>query len=156
LDFHQVTVPYGRWIHGRKPAKYRITGRKKMKRRLMVAVGAFIAMSCALAYAEMATLDIDFAFDAGAKAFPAGKYTVEIVNPDTITLAGQAGRVIMPSITRLAQRANDSDVALVFDKVGDRYLLSEVWFPGKDGFLVLSTAEAHGHRVMGGKAHPMK
>jgi hypothetical protein len=40
---------------------------------------------------------------------------------------------------------------LVFDKVGDRHYLSEVWMPGLDGFLLQARAEQHSHRLVKGK-----
>ena len=40
-----------------------------MKRRLIVMMGALLAAGCVLAYAESATLDVDFPFEAGGKPF---------------------------------------------------------------------------------------
>jgi hypothetical protein len=52
-------------------------------------------------------------------------------------------------ITRLAK----PEVALVepkviFDKVGDKYTLSEVWLPGRDGFLLTGTKAPHTHHAV--------
>lgn len=127
-----------------------------MKRRLFVMMGALLAAGCVLAYAESATLDVDFPFEAGGKPFAAGKYTFELVSPNTISLDGPEGRVTLVVITRLALQVNDPNFKVAFDKIKNEFLLSEVWFPGKDGFLILSTAHAHDHHILGAEAHPPK
>lgn len=35
---------------------------------------------------------------------------------------------------------------IVFDKIGERYFLSEVWLPGADGYLLHATNEKHTHQ----------
>jgi hypothetical protein len=57
---------------------------------------------------------------------------------------------MMPVITRLGRHDNDTDPELIFDKVGGKFLLSELWLPDLDGFLVLNTPVDHEHRVLGG------
>lgn len=127
-----------------------------MKHRMLVTIGALVVMSCALAYALTATAEISFPFMAGKKAFPAGKYVVELPDPSVISISGPGGRATMVVLTRLGRHDKDTDCEFVFDKVGDQFLLSEVWFPGgDDGYLVLATKQAHEHAVVGG-SNPKK
>jgi hypothetical protein len=126
-----------------------------MKHRLVVMVLALFAVSGILAYAQTATIDISFPFTAGSKAFAAGKYTVDMPDANTIAIRSAGGASIMAVITRLGRHDKDTDFELVFDKVGDQYLLSEAWFPGEDGYLLLTTKEAHKHAVLGG-SNPRK
>ena len=53
-------------------------------------------------------------------------------------------------MTRLSGEIHTTpqDAHLVFDKVGDTYLLSELWIPGKDGYLPQITKGAHEHIVL--------
>jgi len=127
-----------------------------MKRRMTVAFGALFFASCFIAFAQSVPIGIDFQFEANEKALEPGTYTFELVNPNTISIVGPGGRVTLIAITRLALMVNDSEFKIVFDKINNEYLLSEVWFPGKDGFLVLTTSHAHEHRVLGAEAHPPK
>ena len=121
-----------------------------MKRRLMVTLGVFAAVSLVLAYAQTINFQVDFSFSAAGKAFPPGKYTLEIQEPESIVLSGPGGRVIMPVVTRLALLYNASKAQVAFDKVADKYFLSEVWYPGKDGYLILTSAPGHEHAIVDG------
>jgi hypothetical protein len=40
------------------------------------------------------------------------------------------------------------DAHIVFDVVGDKHMLSEIWIPGEDGYLLLATKGKHGHKVI--------
>jgi hypothetical protein len=128
-----------------------------MKHRLLVIAGivALVVGSAAFAGAQggsmSTTVQIGFPFMAGSKAMPAGKYRVDMVGTSAIALRGADGVAeTLPIITTLGRHDKDPDPEFVFDKVGGKLLLSEFWFPGKDGFLVLSTKEPHEHAVVGG------
>ncbi len=126
-----------------------------MKHGSLLAVVALFLIGCGLAYgqqtAENAPVNIGFSFMAGKETFPAGNYTIELKDSDAVVLRGDGKVVVLSIITRLGQRkSTDSNVELVFDKVADKVMLSEVWFPGMDGYLVLTTKEAHEHAVVGG------
>jgi hypothetical protein len=56
----------------------------------------------------------------------------------------------MSVITQLARHDKDAEPEIVFDKLGNRYLLSEIWIPGKDGLCLLATNIPHQHAVVGG------
>ncbi len=127
-----------------------------MKRRFLFTVMAVVLTLVAggtLAYAQTANVDITFAFTAGGKQFPAGKYTIEATGGGPLVLRSVSSTtvsVLMPSITRLGRHDTDTDPELVFDKLPDGLYLSEVWFPGRDGYLLLGTKEQHEHRILGG------
>ena len=124
-----------------------------MKARLLVTLIAIAAVSGALAYAQPVNAKIDFPFVAGDKNFPAGDYEFKVGDSGggaVIVVNGAAGIKDMLAITYLARHGRDQGFEVVFDKIGGKYYLSEVWFPGKDGFLLLSTKEAHEHAVVGG------
>jgi len=126
-----------------------------MKKQILVSLAAFVVLSYVLAYAQPATVNIDFPFVAGGKTLPAGKYTVEMPTTDSISFFGPGGKSVMIVLTRLGRHDTDTDLEVVFDKVGGKMLLSEVWFPNQDGYLLLATKEAHEHAVLGG-SNPRK
>ncbi len=127
-----------------------------MKHRMVIMVLALFTVSGVIAFAQTANVEIGFPFMARDKDFPAGKYTVEVAQDTrSMVLRGASGSVIMLVVTRLGRHDNDTDAELVFDKIGDKALLSEAWFPGQDGYLVLTTKEAHKHAVAGG-SNPRK
>ena len=121
-----------------------------MKRLWLVAVMVLFAAGGALVYAQSLTVNIDFPFQAGHKTLPAGTDTVEKPDDNSIAIRGASGAAVLVILTQLGRHDVDKDLELVFDKVGDQNLLSEVWFPGQDGYLLLSTKQAHAHAVVGG------
>lgn len=121
-----------------------------MKRRLLVLLAALVVMSYGLAYAQTGTVKIDFPFMAGSKMLQPGMYTVTMPNDNSIAFEGPGGKAIMLVMTQLGRHDQDTGLEVVFDVVDGKYLLSEVWFPEHDGFLLLSTKQAHKHAVVGG------
>jgi len=125
---------------------------------MLVAIAALVVMSSALVYAQAVDVKIEFPFVAGGKDFAAGKYSFEVRNTGggaVIILSGAAETKDILAITSLARHDRDQDFEVVFDMLGGKYYLSEVWFPEKDGYLLLSTKEAHQHAVVGG-SNPRK
>jgi len=116
---------------------------------LVIGVAGFGTMT----YAQSVTrVKIDFAFVAGGKEMPAGAYDFE-ADHSRVLLRPQNGKgssVVMQVITRLGRHDADTDAELIFDKIGDKFLLSEVWIPDADGYLLLNTPVDHEHRVLGG------
>ncbi len=135
-----------------------------MNRRILVAVilggiASLIATLPARAYNigdEAVIAKVEFPFAVGEKTLPAGTYKlshhvsdfpeIEILTPEGKTVA------LVLAVTRLARRheADPAKSSVVFDKIGDKYFLSEVWLPGLDGFLVRASKEAHEHVVVAG------
>lgn len=108
-----------------------------------------------VAYAQKAVVEIGFKFVVGDKVMPAGSYTVETIGNQIgireVGPRGVGGPIqSMPVLTRLGRHDADQEPELVFDKAGGQLHLSEVWFPGEDGYLLLGTKEQHDHAVLRG------
>ena len=85
--------------------------------------------------------DIPNAFTVAGTQLPAGRYEFEL--PGTIhksvvvrSLDGKhtASGLIVTGIA--ANPASPEQPRLVFDTIGEQYILAEVWMPGHDGFLI--------------------
>jgi len=130
-----------------------------MKTRVFVTVVALVVAFVAggaMAYAQSATAEIGFPFVAAGKDMPAGKYIVEASpSRQTVLLKGPTDSVFLPAITMLGRHDLDADPEFVFDKLDGKLVLSEIWMPGKDGWLVLATKGPHEHAVVGG-SNPRK
>lgn len=124
--------------------------------QIVAALVICVAGLGATAYAQNAqnsvNVNIDFAFVAAGKEMPAGAYEFEVEKMTVVmrSVKGSALAVVMPAFTRLGRHDADRDPELVFDKVGGKLLLSELWIPDKDGYLLLDTPVNHDHRVIGG------
>jgi len=75
--------------------------------------------------------DIPFAFSAGSRTLPAGKYTVRVTNPASDqkvvqirSLDGNKGAVLQ--MQPVNGKAKDG-ARLVFHRYGDRYFLAQAW-----------------------------
>lgn len=101
-----------------------------------------------------ATVQIPFAFTAAGTELPAGTYRVstDTSNANLLVLRNLSGgaSATIPVITRLS--ASDSPKPqVVFDKVGDKRVMSEVYIPGIDGYQVAGTKSAHSHQKVAGE-----
>ena len=131
-----------------------------MKIRAFVTIAAFVAAFIAGGAAASAqtttSADISFPFVAGGKDMAPGKYSVEVTAAGQVSLtAPDRTRILLPIVTMLGRHDRDADPEFVFDKVGGKVMLSEVWMPGRDGCLLLVTKESHEHVVLGG-SNPKK
>lgn len=130
-----------------------------MRRQVSAVAVAFVVafvMGGAIAHAQTVSAEITFPFAAGGKEMAAGKYSVDVAGDFQLRLTGPAGeRMIMPVITLLGRHDKDADAEFVFDKVGGKTVLSEVWMPGLDGYLLVATSAPHDHAVVGG-SNPRK
>jgi hypothetical protein len=122
-----------------------------IKRRLsilMASLAVALLVAPAVARAEdVLVVNVPFKFMAGDKAYDAGTYKVW-ANEEMMTVALTPGQVILAK-TRLAEPDPPTpDGRLVFDKLGDTYILSEVWVPGQDGYLMHATKEPHTHHAV--------
>jgi len=127
--------------------------RSVMKKAVLLmafVVGVGGAASRAFA-ADVVVADVPFKFLASGKTQDAGKYELTLINDgQSVELTGptKAG-TFSNVITRLAAPAGGTvEARLVFDVVGDTFVLSEAWLPGQDGLLLQATKEAHTHRAV--------
>jgi hypothetical protein len=127
----------------------------KTKITLVMGLMGLLALASVFAgqwTAEEIKAKIDFPFTAGMKTLPAGEYTFTAVNGDQefrVQGMGKDGAVVNV-ITRLAGETylTADEAHLVFDVVGNKYVLSEVWIPGIDGYVLQMTKGAHTHKVV--------
>jgi hypothetical protein len=108
-----------------------------MKRGMFVTIVALVvafALGGATVQAQTLNSDrrvtakIDFAFVAGSKDMAAGSYGFEVSPAGPVIVTGPDGsREVLPVITTLGRHDRDPDPEFVFDKIGGKFLLSEVW-----------------------------
>jgi hypothetical protein len=129
---------------------------------IVAAVLAVLAWTGGTAFAQAtaansAVMKVDFPFVVKGEAMPAGTYLFQI-DKDQLLVRSQTGPgkgAMLGVLTRLGRHDRDADPEIVFDKLGGKFLLSEVWLPGQDGYLLLTTKEQHEHAVLGG-SNPRK
>jgi hypothetical protein len=141
--------------------------RRKMKRRVL-AMGvtlAFVLGAATAAAAAPADFKVPFPLQAGGKKLAAGEYSaVKTAEGGLVLRQASTGKDIpLAVLERIPKPAPpDAEARLVFDEVGDFapsyteyvtvYILSEVWFPGEDGYRVHVTKGAHKTKVVTGGA----
>jgi hypothetical protein len=126
---------------------------------------ALVMIAASMAVSAQMTVDVPFKFEAGGKSFPSGQYSIEIKADGSVELrplpAGAA--TVIAAKERQKQGARPvTQPEIVFDKVGNfepsfseyvtDYLLSEVWLPGADGVVVLTTTGRHDHQTVQGRS----
>lgn len=129
-----------------------------MKTRIMLTVGLIALFAVISGYGQpmpgpSLKAKIDFPFTVGGKVLPAGQYDFVLASETApaFRVTDEAKNSTLALIlTRISgsMHATPQVPHLVFDKVGETYLLSEIWIPGQDGFLVLATKGEHEHRVV--------
>jgi hypothetical protein len=130
-------------------------------RTLMSAATVAVAMLVGSqpAYAQTRyDFNVPFSFVANGRTFTAGQYVLVSSDVrDVLTLESRNpkdGAVVLPVETRIAGRRSLSEPEVVFDKVNDKYFVSELLVPGDDGYLLLVTKATHTHESV--KAAPVK
>jgi len=124
-----------------------------MIRIRVLAFAALLTMTMtAISYGQGSLrADVPIAFNVAGKVLPAGNY---VFSPTTdnrsVKIAGEKDSAVALVLTRLAAgiHTTPGDSHIVFDKVGEDYFLSEIWIPGRDGFVLRATEENHTHRVL--------
>jgi hypothetical protein len=132
-----------------------------MKHRVFALLfGAVLLMAAhpSISYAQnVMFVTVDFEFVAHGKTLPAGTYVLRL-SPDmtqfTLTQTDTPAPtpdVSLETKTRLASMAPPPGEAhVVFEKEGDAYILSEIWLPDEDGWLVYPTTGQHMRRTVKG------
>lgn len=125
-----------------------------MKTRLAVAAALIAFLGGLAGYAQLTEIKarIDFPFKVDGKVLPAGTY--DFVRDDygttiRVTDENKTG-AIAEVLTRLSSQIHTTpgDAHIVFDKIGDTFVLSEVWIPGSDGYVLAVSKEKHEHRTV--------
>ncbi len=136
-------------------------------KRLMIWAVAAIAMTLVAAvpkaYAQ-STFKIDFAFKAAGTDFAKGNYSVQPKDDAHVTLREEStGKEVDILFTKRLDQPKPplADPQIVFDVVGDFapsyteyitvYVLSEVWLPGADGYLIREMKGAHKTEIVKGQ-----
>jgi hypothetical protein len=130
--------------------------RSEVKTKLLLSVSLVVLLSGmvgSVRAAEGTHGMIPFPFVVERITLPAGEYDF-VPSPDqqvirvTATGKGQSGVAIV--VTRLAAgiHTTPDNAHIVFDKIGETYIFSELWLPEVDGFLVHATKEKHEHKIM--------
>ena len=126
-----------------------------MRSRSLVLISLLTLLAALSVYAQAGTIQakIPFAFSAAGKQFPAGQYQF-LPDPTAqfVRLASYDSKVnvLVPVLTRTAGAIHNTpaDAHIVFDKMGETYVLSELWVPGIDGYMLNTLKEQHEHRVV--------
>jgi hypothetical protein len=128
-------------------------------RKQVLAVAAVcvvaLALGGTLAWAASAvSVDVPFSFFVKDKEMPAGRYEIKVEGNDfgklVIKSTGAGGSVVATVLERLAD-TGAKEPKVVFDKIKGKYHLSEVHYPGMDGFLVGINKGEEAHEVVTGK-----
>jgi hypothetical protein len=107
-----------------------------------MALGLFMLLGAASADADLLALraDIPFSFQVGEATLPPGEYTFRLDGaelPNVLRVRGPKSVLILTWKAESPESTGDQP-KLVFEKDGDRYVLSEVLDPGRYGVHVLN------------------
>ena len=125
-----------------------------MKKRLSVSLGFLLLLAVVFAYGQQMTLKVpvSFPFMVVAKTLPAGEYQLMKTENGAAfrIMSGDKEGALAMVVTRLSRdmRLPEPSSYVVFDKYEDHYHLSEIWFPGEDGYLVNTTTQKHTHETV--------
>jgi hypothetical protein len=115
---------------------------------LVLSLGSMVAVA-----QKSSAIKIPFAFWIGDQQLQAGQYSFkpnENMNALVVHNVDKNQSVNVPVLTRLSPRPERS-VQLVFDKADDKNFLSEVYFPGMDGFHLKGAPGKHTHTKLEAK-----
>ncbi len=123
-------------------------------RRAVLALAVVLVAGAAVAQStDTFAFVANKAFTAGKQVLPPGRYSVQFDGSNGFVLKGSGKEVRVSVITRLARTLPaNADARFVFDALdnGDQ-LLSEIWLPGEDGYLVCTMEKAHHHVMLEGR-----
>jgi hypothetical protein len=127
-----------------------------MRTNVVTMIGIALLLSATLVPAtavEGLRVNIPFQFMVGKAILPAGHYSIIRSTDDLAVRVVGEGKEPSADAMVLTRLAGDihttpKDAQVVFDKIGDKYILSEVWIPGTDGYLLSATKEKHEHKVV--------
>lgn len=132
-----------------------------MKHRLFVPLAAaallVVAHPSVSRAQDVMFINVDYQFVVHGRTMPAGTYVLWL-NPNmtdfTLTQTdtpAPAESIAFETMTRLpAMKPPRGEAHVVFEKEGDNYVLSEIWMPSEDGWLVYPTTGQHMRRTVKG------
>jgi hypothetical protein len=130
-----------------------------MRKRLIAAMSLLVlTLGVVAGYAQRgrASVEIPFSFTAGGSELPAGTYRISTDpnNPGILRIRSEAGdkSALCTVMTRLSP-SESAKAQVVFDKVGEKRVLSEVYLPGSDGFQLAGTKGEHTHEKVSGEGN---
>jgi cytochrome c5 len=99
---------------------------------------------------ESVRAQIPYEFTVASQVLPAGTYTLTVTKFGLQVQSTTGGALVRAAIiTRLTGPTEFlRGGSLVFDKVGNVRILSEVWMAGADGILLHTTPKSHNHDVV--------
>jgi hypothetical protein len=123
-----------------------------MKRQVYASIALTVLISALAIGAEaqsrnrqLLTADIPFAFNAGSKTLPAGKYTFTVVNPSSdrnvLQVRSSDGHFsVLLQTTDMIGKSN-ANAKLMFRRYGDQYFLTQAWMAAeRTGLTVLKSS----------------
>ena len=126
-----------------------------MRNRNLLLTSLLTLLAALSVHAQTGSLrtSIPFAFTAAGKQFPAGQYDIaRDPGGQTIKVASADGKnsVMVMILTRTAGAIHNTpaDAHVVFDKVGETFTLSALWYPGTDGYMLHTMKGQHEHKVL--------
>lgn len=125
-----------------------------MKTKILVTVGLFALLAVMSGYGQEPSIKakIDFPFTVEGKALPAGQYSfMRDTEAPVFRVQGEGKADALATIvTRLSgeMHTTPQDAHLVFDVVGGTHILSEIWIPGEDGYMMHVEKGKHEHKVL--------
>jgi mono/diheme cytochrome c family protein len=139
----RLASPLAQSLSFRRTSGIRTTWQTKTRRAMpsrfiAVALLALFAVGLAFGQAERGMkFEIPYEFTLGSKVLPAGTYNFYVDNVGLTVQPASGGKFHELIVSRLSGPAEFlQDGALVFEKMNDKRILSEVWIPGTDGLLV--------------------
>ncbi len=113
-----------------------------MKIKLLMLVCAFTLFGTSLTWPQdkFLRVEVPFPFTVGEKELPAGRYDFarQALNSAilvTSVTGGPSANCVIKARVWQGIHTTPKDSHLVFDQEGEKYIFSELWIPGSDGYL---------------------
>lgn len=125
-----------------------------MKR--LVALGVAVVLTAfagyAWAQAQSSPVKIGFSFLAAGKIVSSGTYSIEPTSSGTVVLRDKRGQVAaeLKPLKSLGLNGDTQEPKLVFILSSPMRVLSEIWLPGHEGYLVGTVTGSNQQQIVGG------
>jgi len=90
-------------------------------------------------------VDIPFEFSAGKATLKAGIYSVRRSSANLLVLRDSQGKAVILNAS-LSVESKDKGERLVFDKYGEKYVLTQVWLSGETGRQLIPSERIKGEK----------